>query len=278
MYALQGDAVYADPSLVSDGNSLFIADQVVEGLVGLTPGTISDVIPVLAAELPTVSDDGLTYTFKLRPGVTFSDGTPFNAAAVKFNYDRWKAYPKGDLQDNAYYYGAVFNGFGDSSNIVSVEAPDDSTVVMTLKTPQSNFLLAQTLAVFGIQSPTALQAAKADTTPLANNEYAQAKVASMVGTGPFILKDWVPGDHYTLVKNANYWNADGKAHLDQITFQPYRDQTSELNALQAGDIEFAQTIAPDDVETLKATRTSGSSIAAIRATSSTWGSRTPSAV
>ena len=251
VYALQGDPVYADPSLVSDGNSLYIAVQVVEGLVGLTPGTISDVIPVLAAEMPTVSADGLTYTFKLRPGVTFSDGTPFNAAAVKFNYDRWKAYPKGDLQDNAYYYGAVFNGFGESSNIVSVEAPDDMTVVMTLKAPQSNFLLAQTLSVFGIQSPTALQAAKADTTPLANNEYAQAKVPSMIGTGPFILKDWVPGDHYTLVKNANYWNADGKAHLDQVTLKPIGDTTATLQALQSGGVDGAYFISSNDIQAAK---------------------------
>ena len=203
VYALQGDAVYADPSLVSDGNSLFIADQVVEGLVGLKPGTISQVVPVLAASMPTVSADGKTYTFTLRTGVTFSDGTPFNAAAVKYNYDRWKNFPKGDLQDNAYYYGAVFGGFGADSSIVSVDAPNDTTVVMTLKAPQSNFLLATTLAVFGIQSPTALRNGGADTTPLKNNNYAQGKGASMVGTGPFTLKEYVPGDHYTIVKNPN---------------------------------------------------------------------------
>src|ERR1035437_1582635 len=173
--ALQGDMVYADPSLVSDGNSLYVMTQVVEGLVGLAPGTINQVIPVLAASMPTVSADGKTYTFTLRTGVTFHDGTPFNAAAVKFNYDRWKAYPKGDLQDNAYYYGAVFGGFGTDSNIISVDAPTDTTVVMTLKHPQSNFLLAQTLQVFGIQSPTALQADKADATPLSSNNYADRK-------------------------------------------------------------------------------------------------------
>src|ERR1035437_4021957 len=59
-----GDMVFADPSLVSDGNSLEVAAQVVEGLVGLKPGTINQVIPVLAASLPTVSSDGKTYTFK----------------------------------------------------------------------------------------------------------------------------------------------------------------------------------------------------------------------
>jgi peptide/nickel transport system substrate-binding protein len=247
--ALQGDMVYADPSLVSDGNSLYVATQVVEGLVGLAPGTISDVIPVLAASMPTVSADGKTYTFTLRTGVTFHDGTPFNAAAVKFNYDRWKNYPKGDLQDNAYYYGAVFGGFGADSNIVSVDAPNDTTVVMTLKSPQSNFLLAQTLQVFGIQSPTALQADKADTTPLSSNNYAQGKGQSMVGTGPFMFKEWVPGDHVTVVKNPSYWDTANAAHLDQITFKPFGDSTATLQAVESGGVDVAFAVSPGDVST-----------------------------
>jgi peptide/nickel transport system substrate-binding protein len=249
---LDGDMVYADPSLVSDGNSLEVAAQVVEGLVGLKSGTINEVIPVLASALPTVSADAKVYTFTLRTGVKFSDGTPFNATAVKFNYDRWNAFTKGDLQTNAYYYGAVFGGYGTDSNIVSVVGDDTaSTVVMTLKTPQSNFLLSQTLQVFGIQSPTALQAGKADSTPLANNNYAQGKGTSMVGTGPFILKEWVPTSKITLVKNPNYWDTANAAHLDQITFQPMGDSTAKLQALQANGIDVAESISPTDVATAK---------------------------
>jgi peptide/nickel transport system substrate-binding protein len=248
---LDGDMVFADPSLVSDGNSLYVAAQVVEGLVGLKPGTISEVIPVLATDLPTVSSDGKTYTFKLRTGVKFHDGTDFNAAAVKFNYDRWQAYTKGDLQDNAYYYGAVFGGFGTDSNVASVAAPDATTVVFTFKTPQSNFLISQTLQVFGIQSPTALQKDKADTTPLKDNKYAQGQGESMVGTGPFMFKDWTPADHATVVKNPNYWNAANAANLDQITFKPMGDSTAKLQALQSGSIDLAETISPADVATAK---------------------------
>ncbi len=252
VYALDGDMAFADPSLVSDGNSLFVEEQVVQGLVGLKPGTISDVVPVLAADLPTVSSDGKTYTFKLRTGIKFHDGTDFNADAVKFNYDRWQAYTTGDLQTNAYYYGVVFGGFGKDSNVASVTAPDPQTVVFTLKSPQSNFLLSQTLDVFGIQSPTALQNAKADTTPLKDNKYAQGSLPQgqdMVGTGPFIFKEWVPGDHITIVKNPNYWDPANAAHLDQVTFKPIGDSTAKLQALQSGGVDAAFSISPLDVKT-----------------------------
>ncbi len=250
--ALDGDMVLADPALVSDGNSLYVQAQVVQGLVGLKPGTISDVVPVLASALPTVSADGKTYTFKLRTGIKFHDGTDFNADAVVFNYQRWQAFTKGDLQDNAYYYGAVFGGFGTDSNVASVAASDPSTVVVTLKAPQSNFLLSQTLGVFGIESPTALQAAKADTTPIKDNKYAQgslAQGADMVGTGPFIFKDWTPGDHITIVKNPTYWDAANAAKLDQITFKPIGDSTAKLQALQSGGVDLAFSISPLDVKT-----------------------------
>jgi peptide/nickel transport system substrate-binding protein len=250
--ALDGDMVYADPSLVSDGNSLYVEAQVVQGLVGLQPGTISTVVPVLASALPTVSSDGLTYTFTLRTGVKFHDGTDFNADAVVYNYNRWNAYPTGDLQDNAYYYGAVFGGFGTASNIASVTAPNETTVVIALKTPQSNFLLSQTLGVFGIQSPTALKAANADSTPLSSNKYAEGLLPQgqdMVGTGPFMFKEWVAGDHITLVKNPNYWDAANAAYLDQVTFKPFKDSTSKLQALQSGGADLAFSISPTDVKT-----------------------------
>ncbi len=249
---LPGDMAFADPSLVSDGNSLYVMNQVVQGLVGLAPGTLSDVVPVLAAALPTVSSDGLTYTFTLRTGIKFQDGTPFNAAAVKYNYERWQNYPKGDLQDNAYYYGAVFGGFGSQSNIASIDTPNDTTVIFHLKQPQSNFLLSQTLMVFGIQSPTALQKGNADATPLSSNKYAQGELPQgqdMVGTGPYMFKDWVPKDNITVVKNPDYWDPATAGHVDEIVFKPIGDSTARLQALQSGSIDVAVVIQPTDVKT-----------------------------
>ena len=251
---LPGDMVMADPTLVSDSNSSYIHLQVIEGLLGPKPGSISEIEPVLAQDMPERSGDGLTYTFKLRQGIKFHDGTDLDAAAVKYNYDRQKNAPKPLRDAYNYYFGAVFN-WAESSNLASVEAPDRYTVVFRLKKPQSNFLIAQApLPQFGIQSPTALRAGNADSPDPSKSPYAQGQGGtgkSMVGTGPFMYKEWVPNDHVTIVKNPNYWNRERAAHLDQIIFKPYADQTAELNALQAGDIDFAQTIAPNDIDVLK---------------------------
>ena len=251
--ALDSDIRFADPTFVNDGSSLYVANQVVEGLVGLEPGTISDIIPVLASDLPKISNDGLTYTFKLRSGIKFHDGTGLDAAAVKFNYDRWQAFPKGDLQNNATHYAAVFGGFGNTSNLVSVDAPDASTVVFHLRTAQSNLLISQTVSAFGIQSPTAINGNDGNNTTLTKNPYAQGangQGKAMVGTGPFMFSEWKAGDHVTLVKNPNYWNPMAGPYLDQIVFKPFTDSASQLQALQAGSVDMVQTLAPADVKTV----------------------------
>ena len=91
----------------------------------------------------------------------------------------------------------------------------------------------------------------------------------MVGTGPFMFKEWVPGDHITMVKNPNYWDTANAAHLDKITFKPIADSTANLQALQSGGIDLAETIAPTDVATAKSLERSPSSTAAPPATSAT---------
>jgi peptide/nickel transport system substrate-binding protein len=252
--AIGGDMVYADPALVSDDSSMLVAAQVVEGLVGLKPGTVSEVVPVLASDLPTVSADGLTYTFKLRTGIKFQDGTDLNAGAVKSNYDRWQGFPKGDLQDHATYYAAAFGGFGDASNVLSVEAPDNTTVVFKLRAPQSNFLLSQTGPAFGILSPSSIQANDGDNPTLSNNPYALGQGGqgkAMVGTGPFMFSEWVPNDHIALVKNPSYWNATGRPYLDQIVFKPYADSAARFAALQSGAVDLIASLDPAAVDKVR---------------------------
>src|SRR5579872_7466914 len=110
VFAATSDPVIIDGPLVSDGESLRVVDQIFQGLVGLKPGT-TNVVPLLATSW-TASKNGLAWTFNLRTGVKFSDGTPFNAKAVCFNFNRWFNFP-GPLQNSAvtYYWNTVFGGF-----------------------------------------------------------------------------------------------------------------------------------------------------------------------
>jgi peptide/nickel transport system substrate-binding protein len=250
--ALPGDITRTDPALIDDSNSSYVMTQVMEGLVALKPGTTSEVVPALA-ESWSLSPDGKTYTFKLRQGVKFHDGTDFDAEAVKFNYDRWKNFPA-ELQDYSYYAGAVFGGYGETSNIASVDVVDPFTVTITLKQPNSSFLLAQTLTVFAISSPTALRAGKADNseTDVSKIPYAQGGPPAMVGTGPFKFKEWVVGDHVTVERNPDYWNKDAVPYLDAIVFRPVAEEAQRLNGLASGELDFAQTVAPVDIATIRA--------------------------
>jgi len=249
--ALPGDISSTDTAFIQDSNSSAVSNQVIEGLVGTKPGTTGDIIPVLA-ESWTVSDDGLTYTFKLREGVKFHDGTDFNGDAVCANYDRWKNFT-GALAsgDYSYYYGAVFGGYGADSNMVSCTVNSPTEVAIVLKHPYSSFLLSQTITSFGINSPAALKALDADNPDPTKSGYNTGAKGAMVGTGPFKFSEYVPNDHITVVKNPDYWNKDGIAHLDQVTFKPIADSTATLNALQSGDIDFAFNMNPTDLSTIQ---------------------------
>jgi peptide/nickel transport system substrate-binding protein len=249
--AIPGDIKRTDSALVDDSNSSYVSQNVMEGLVGLEPGSTSKIKDVLA-ESHEVSTDGLTYTFKVRSGVKFHDGSDLTADAVVLNYNRWLNFPK-PLQAYSYYAGAVFGGYGADSNIDSVKATDATTVVIKLKKPSSNFLLSQTLPQFGIASPTALKAGKADNTvtDVSKVPYAQGGNPAMVGTGPFKWEKWTKGAEVDLVKFADYWDKNAVAHLDRVVFKPIADETAILNGLQAGDIDLAQKVSPNDTDTLK---------------------------
>jgi peptide/nickel transport system substrate-binding protein len=108
-----------------------------------------------------------------------------------------------------------------------------------------------TLTPFAISSPKALIDGNASAPDFKDNKYATGGPPAMVGTGPFMFKEWVPGDHVTLVKNPNYWNAAaGGPYLDQITFKPISDTTATLNALQSKDVDLAMQMSPVDIPTV----------------------------
>jgi peptide/nickel transport system substrate-binding protein len=228
------DPTSLDAILMQDGESIRIAQQIYETLVKLAPGSASTLVPGLAKSWEA-SADGLTYTFHLQTGVKFTDGTDFNADAAVYNVNRWKNLPEA-LQGDDYYDITVFGGYGDSSLIKSVTKVDDSTFAMVLTSPKADFLTAMTLAPFSMQSPTALKAHNADKgSKDSTNDYWQK---APTGTGPFMFAgDFVSGDHYTIVKNPNYWDTANAAHLDKVIFKPIAESAQRLTALKSGTVD-----------------------------------------
>lgn len=236
-------AASLDPALTSDGESFRILRQVYETLIDLAPGSTNELVPSLA-ESWTGEPEDTVYTFTLRSGITFHDGTPFNAEAVKINFDRWQNFAE-EFQADAYYYDQVFDGFGADNIVESVEATDELTVTITLREPNPSFLYGLTLPCFGIVSPAILESTNADdfaTTTLTTD-------AVQGGTGPFILESYTPDDNATLIRNEEYWGE--KAHLDRLIIRPIADPAARLQALQGGSIQGFDLVAPSDYEAVE---------------------------
>ena len=194
--------------------------NVFEGLTRI--GSKGEVLPALA-ESWDISADGKTYTFKLRQGVKYHDGSDFNADDVKFSLDRARAEGSTNAQK------ALFAG------IESVTAKDANTVVVQLSSPAGNFL-------FNMGWGDAVIVAE---------ESAEGNKANPVGTGPFKFGSWVKGASVNLVRNDDYWGTP--AALEKATFRFISDPAASLSAMLAGDVDaFANFPAPESVPQLQA--------------------------
>jgi len=236
-------AASLDPALTSDGESFRILQQVYEPLVDLAPGTTDELVGVLA-ESWTGEPSDTEYVFTLREGVTFHDGTPLDAEAVKFNFDRMQSFSE-EFQGDAYYYGALMDGFGPENLISSVEATDALTVTITLREPSPTFLFGITLTPFSIVSPAILESTSAG--DAAASTFGTDVVQG--GTGPFVLDDYVPDDSATLSRNEDYWG--DPALLDSLIIRPIADPAARLQALQGGSVQGYDLVNPSDYETVE---------------------------
>ena len=261
VFAGASDPVSLDPALVSDGESIRPITQIFETLVALEPGG-TDLVPGLA-ESWEVSDDAKAITFTLRSGVKFTDGTPFNAEAVCFNFDRWYNFTGPAQSASAsYYWQATFGGYAKNSAeneglgeslYASCEATDDTTAVVNLTKPSASVLGALALQAFAMASPKALQDYKADEGTL-DEETGFKPTGTFgtehpVGTGPFKLEKWEIGNKLTLVRNDDYWGE--KAKLDKLIIRPIGDNAARLQALQTGEIQGYDLVEPQDVPTIE---------------------------
>lgn len=234
VFARSGDSVGLDPGRETDGESFYGSRQVYDTLVEFVPGETA-IRPALA-ESWSFSDDGLTATFKLRAGVMFHDGTPFNADAVVYSFERQfvESHP-------AYEFGPwKYWGYMDMTNIIeSVTATDDLTVVFKLKKKEAPFIANLAMDFAAIVSPTAGEKYGAD---LASNP---------VGTGPFKFISWIKDDSIIYERNADYWGGD--VYLDRLILKVIPDATARWLALQKGEVDIIDFPSPEDLEEMKVT-------------------------
>jgi peptide/nickel transport system substrate-binding protein len=252
VFAASGDPVSLDPAFASDGESFRVARQMFEGLVGVEPGS-ADPAPLLA-ESWEQSEDGLSYTFQLKEGVSFHDGTPFDGEAVCANFDRWYNF-EGLAQSPglAYYYGSLFRGYaGDEAALYeSCEATGETEAVITLTTPFAGFIASLSLPAFSMQSPTALEEYGADEVGGTDeapvlSEYA---TAHPTGTGPYVFESWDVGSQLELSANPDYWGEAGD--VTDIIFRVIDDPNARRQALEAGSIDGYDLVAPADTVALE---------------------------
>jgi peptide/nickel transport system substrate-binding protein len=259
VFAGAADPVVLDGALVSDGESIRAVTQIFETLIGLKPGT-TDLVPALATKWK-VSPDAKTYTFTLREGVKFHDGTDFNAEAVCANFDRWYNF-KGPLQSSSasYYWQSFFGGYkkNESEDLSpslykSCQATNPTTAEITLTKPSASMLGALTQQAFSIASPKALKAYKADAGTVSEETGFKPTgtfgTEHPIGTGPFKFESWKRGDKLVLARYDDYWGE--KAKLDKVIIRPIADNAARLQALQNDEIQGYDLVEPQDVPTIE---------------------------
>jgi ABC-type transport system substrate-binding protein len=225
-----GDSVTLDLAQATDGESIKAGIQSLENLVMFKKDSM-DVEPQLATSWE-VSKDGLTWTFKLRKGVKFHDGTPFNARAVKVSFERVL-----DKNHPFYKYGTWRYPALGLGPVKEVKVIDEFTVALKTEKPFAPLAANLALWLCPILSPTAIEKYKED---IGRNP---------VGTGPFKVVKWVKDDQIILERNDSYWGQ--KAYLDKIILKSIPEVSARLMALQSGAIDIADDLDPDSIQMVK---------------------------
>jgi peptide/nickel transport system substrate-binding protein len=245
VYGNSGEPDNLDSMSTTSGNSLVVTQQIEEPLVGRAEAGVEGLAPLLATEWAP-NDDFTEWTFTLREGVEFHDGTPFNAEAVVFNFRR--------LMEEDFEFGfrdegktypvvtSIFGGYaGDpASSWGGIEAVDEHTVRFTMTRPVPQLPEILSASYFGISSPEAVKEAGA--------QYGTPG-GGAVGTGAFEFESWSPGQNIVLTRNDNYWGEPARMPGAVVRF--IADAPARLAELQAGAIDFATNIGVEARTTLE---------------------------
>jgi peptide/nickel transport system substrate-binding protein len=206
-----------DPHIANESQSNIVALSLYESLVAYKYGT-SEIEPRLATEWK-ISDDGKTYTFKLRPNVKFTDGTPFDAEAVKLSFDRLAGMGKGP----AFVLAGIFD---------RVDVVDPMTVNVVLKTAVGHFLTMLPKAF--IVNPKFVQANTG-----ADDKWAEKAFAEKAnGTGPFDLEKWEQNQQLVFVKKKEYWGLPERPKVDRVVFRIIPEQATAQLMLERGELDL----------------------------------------
>ncbi|MFF7276915.1 ABC transporter substrate-binding protein [Streptomyces griseorubiginosus] len=232
-FAVGSDAGCVDPQQVASNETIYSVRQIVDSLTDQDPRT-GKIVPWLAKSWE-VSPDARTFTFHLRPGVTFSDGSKLTAQVVKDNFD---AVPKlGALATLAQGY---------LSGVKSTTAVDPLTVKVTFEQPNAQFLQATSTHSLGIES-----SASVKKTP-------QQKCSDgVIGSGPFVLKQYVQNQSVTLARRSGYdwgsslWSKKGEAYLDKLVFKVVPEAGVRAGSLQSGQVDAIASVGKANEAALK---------------------------
>lgn len=256
VFGTTGNPKMFDPAFTDEGETYRVTRQILDTLIQNKAGT-AELEPSLA-EKWAPSNDGKTWTFNLKQGVKFSDGTPFDAAAVCANFDRWYNMKGAAAQGQMIYYGDVFEGFAHNEGKATgdpvyknCEAKDPATAVLNLTKAKGAFPAAFTLPAFAMQSPTAMKKYDADKVVQTGDSFTYSDYAYkyVSGTGPFKLENWDQSKgEITMVRNDQ---SAVKAKLDKLIFKVIPDENARKQALKAGDIQGYDYPAPADYGLLR---------------------------
>lgn len=258
IFGSEGAPSMFDPLYATDGATFKVTRQMTEGLVSYTPGT-ADVEPALA-ESWEPSSDALTWTFKIRQGVKFHDGTDLDAAAVCYNLDRMYS-QTGAGATQAQYWSDTMGGFKGQvddagapvpSIYASCTASDAATAVIALTRVTSKFPNILGLPSFSIQSPTALAQYDANNVVAEGDsfQYPAYALEHPTGTGPFVFTKYdTANGTVELTRNEDYWG--DKAKSKTLIFKIIPDEAARKQELQAGTIDGYDLPSPGDWDALK---------------------------
>lgn len=236
--AIDPDWTTFDPGHSYESAGQLVLNAIYEGLVRIEPKT-GTVKPALAREWD-VSEDGKTFTFRIRPEATFASGNPVTASDVVFSINRLR-----HLKGNPSFM---------AEGIVRIEATDDHTVVIELDEPDGAFLTKLSVPAFGAveEAIVAARGGVADE-DAARTDAAQAWLDhNSAGSGPFVLAEYVPEERVVLVRNENYW---GEAPaVDRIVLTVVGDPNMQALLLQSGDVDMALSLTADQLPLLQRAR------------------------